>query len=96
MVSWPRSDQLLGKVPDWAWCRSLRLSAEYGRTPSQVVLRWHIQRGIIVFPKASSPERLRENADIFDFELSADDMRAIDGVDSGNRVGSNPETFNRR
>ena len=72
------------------------IAERLGRTPAQVILRWHIQRGIIVFPKASSPERLRENADIFDFELSADDMTAIDGVDSGNRVGSNPETMNRR
>ena len=72
------------------------IAERLGRTPAQVILRWHIQRGIVVFPKASSPERLRENADIFDFELSADEMSAIDGVDSGNRVGSNPETFNRR
>ncbi len=66
-----------------------------GRTPAQVILRWHIQRGIIVFPKASSPERLRENADIFDFALTEDDMRAIDGVDAGRRVGPDPETFDR-
>ncbi len=66
------------------------------RTPAQVILRWHIQRGLIVFPKSSSPERLRENADIFDFELTADDMQAIDALDAGNRVGPDPETFNRR
>ncbi|MFT4216233.1 MAG: aldo/keto reductase [Micropruina sp.] len=74
----------------------VEIARRIGRTPAQVILRWHIQRDIIVFPKASSPERLRENADIFDFELSADDKTAIDGVDSGNRVGSNPETMNRR
>jgi 2,5-diketo-D-gluconate reductase A len=72
------------------------IAGRLDRTPAQVILRWHVQRGIIVFPKASSPERLRENADIFDFELSTDDMRAIDGVDSGHRVGPDPETFNRR
>lgn len=72
------------------------IAGRLDRTPAQVILRWHVQRGIIVFPKASSPERLRENADIFDFELSTEDMRAIDGVDAGHRVGPDPETFNRR
>ncbi len=86
----------LGRRADLSNEVIIAIADRIGRTPAQVILRWHIQRDIIVFPKASSPERLRENADIFDFELSADDMRAIDGVDAGTRVGSNPETFNRR
>ena len=73
-----------------------RIADRLTRTPAQVILRWHIQRGLIVFPKSSSPERLRENADIFDFELTGDDVLAIDALDADNRVGPNPERFNRR
>ena len=63
-----------------------------GRTPAQVTLRWHVQRGDIVFPKTTSPERMRENFAIFDFELADDDMAAISGLDRGEagRTGPNP------
>jgi len=63
-----------------------------GRTPAQVTLRWHVQRGDIVFPKTTSPERMRENFAIFDFELGADDMAAISALDRGEagRTGPNP------
>jgi 2,5-diketo-D-gluconate reductase A len=66
-----------------------------GRTPAQVALRWHIQRGDIVFPKTVTPERMRENFDIFDFELSDDDMSTITALDRGEegRGGPNPDTF---
>jgi 2,5-diketo-D-gluconate reductase A len=66
-----------------------------GRTPAQVALRWHIQRGDIVFPKTGAPERMRENFDIFDFELSDDDMSRITALDRGEdgRSGPNPDTF---
>jgi 2,5-diketo-D-gluconate reductase A len=66
-----------------------------GRTPAQVVLRWHVQRGSIVFPKSTTPERIRENFAIFDFELSAEDMAAIDALDRGEegRRGPNPDVF---
>lgn len=66
-----------------------------GRTPAQVALRWHIQRGDIVFPKTVSPERMRENFDIFDFELSDDDMSSITALDRGEegRGGPHPDTF---
>jgi 2,5-diketo-D-gluconate reductase A len=66
-----------------------------GRTPAQVALRWHIQRGDIVFPKTGTPERMRENFDIFDFELSDDDMSRITALDRGEdgRSGPNPDTF---
>lgn len=73
-----------------------RIADKTGRSPAQVILRWHIQRGLIVFPKASSPERLLQNIDIFDFELSDDDMLAIDDLGADNRVGPDPETFNRQ
>ncbi|BBZ33439.1 aldo/keto reductase [Mycolicibacterium confluentis] len=66
-----------------------------GRTPAQVVLRWHIQRGDIVFPKSISPERMKENAALFDFELDGQTMADISGLDRGvdGRLGPDPETF---
>ncbi len=64
-----------------------------GRTPAQVVLRWHIQLGNVVFPKSVTPERVRENFDIFDFTLSGDDMDAISGLDRHERTGPDPDTF---
>jgi 2,5-diketo-D-gluconate reductase A len=66
-----------------------------GRTPAQVALRWHIQRGDIVFPKTVTPERMRENFDIFDFELSDDDMATITALDRGEegRGGPHPDKF---
>jgi 2,5-diketo-D-gluconate reductase A len=67
----------------------------HGKSTGQVVLRWHVQLGNIVFPKASSPERIRENFDIFDFHLSDEDMSAIEGLDAGERIGPDPDTFVR-
>jgi 2,5-diketo-D-gluconate reductase A len=66
-----------------------------GRTAAQVVLRWHIQRGNIVFPKSVTPERIRENFEIFDFELEPGDLEQINGLDRGEagRTGPNPDTF---
>jgi 2,5-diketo-D-gluconate reductase A len=71
------------------------IAGRLGRTPSQVTLRWHVQRGDIVFPKTLSPERMRENAAIFDFELSADDIAAITALGRGEagRRGPNPDAF---
>lgn len=66
----------------------------HGVTPAQAVIRWHLQHGIIVFPKSNSRERIAENFDVFGFELSADEMAAIDGLDQGLRVGSNPDDVN--
>jgi 2,5-diketo-D-gluconate reductase A len=64
-----------------------------GKTPAQVVLRWHIERGDIVFPKSVTPARIRENIDIFDFALTADDHEVITALDRGMRVGPDPDTF---
>lgn len=71
------------------------IADELSRTPAQVTLRWHVQRGDIVFPKSSSPERMAENFAIFDFELSDDQVSAISGLDRGEdgRTGPNPDTF---
>jgi 2,5-diketo-D-gluconate reductase A len=71
----------------------LDLARAHGRTPAQVVLRWHIQLGNIVFPKSSRPERMRENIDVFDFELSAEEMAAIDALNTGERTGPDPDHF---
>jgi 2,5-diketo-D-gluconate reductase A len=72
-----------------------RIAGQLERTPSQVVLRWHVQRGDIVFPKTTHPERMRENFAIFDFELTDHDVAEISGLDRGEagRRGPNPSTF---
>jgi 2,5-diketo-D-gluconate reductase A len=77
-------DQVIGEIAEKA-----------GRTPAQVVLRWHIQRGNIVFPKSVTPERIRENFEIFDFELDDSDLERIDDLDQGEagRNGPHPDRF---
>ncbi len=70
-----------------------RIAGNTGKTPAQVVLRWHIQRGDIVFPKSVTRSRVEENFAIFDFELSDEDMTAITSLDKGHRTGSDPDTF---
>jgi 2,5-diketo-D-gluconate reductase A len=64
------------------------------RTPAQVTLRWHVQRGDIVFPKSVTPARIEENFRIFDFELTPGDMAEITALDRGERTGPDPDTFN--
>lgn len=72
-----------------------RIAAGLGKTAAQVVLRWHIERGDTVFPKSITPERIRENFAIFDFELTDDQIDAISALDKGEagRRGPNPDTF---
>lgn len=67
-------------------------AAAHGVTPAQAVIRWHLQNGIIVFPKANSRSHMEENFDVFGFELTPDEVEAIDAMDRGQRVGSHPET----
>jgi 2,5-diketo-D-gluconate reductase A len=69
------------------------IAAHYERTPAQVILRWHLQLGNVVIPKSATPERIRENFELFDFALSEDDMAAIERLDSGQRTGPDPATF---
>ncbi|WP_457962517.1 aldo/keto reductase [Arthrobacter sp. D1-29] len=69
-------------------------AAEHGRTPAQVILRWHIQLGNIAIPKASSEARIRENMDIFGFKLSERDMAALAELERGQRTGSHPDNVN--
>ncbi len=77
-------DEVIGKI-----------AAAHGRTPSQVTLRWHLERGDIVFPKTTHRERMEENFAVFDFELSPDEVAAISALDRGEagRQGPNPDTF---
>lgn len=67
----------------------------HGKTPGQVVIRWHLQLGNVVIPKSVTPERIIENFDVFDFNLSTDQMTAIDALDAGERTGPDPDTFVR-
>ena len=71
------------------------LAARKRKTTAQVILRWHIQHGHIVFPKSMHRERMEENLDLFDFELSSDEVASIDALDKGEagRIGPNPDTF---
>ena len=82
-----------GSVLDDPVIRSI--AERTGKTPAQVVLRWHIQRGDIVFPKSVTPDRIAENFRAFDFELSDAEMAQIDGLDRGERLGPDPATFVR-
>jgi 2,5-diketo-D-gluconate reductase A len=70
----------------------VEIAAAHEVTPAQVVIRWHLQSGIIVFPKSNSRERIAQNFDVFGFELDAGQMAAIDALDAGNRVGGDPDT----
>jgi diketogulonate reductase-like aldo/keto reductase len=67
------------------------LAEKYGKTPAQIVLRWHLAHGISVIPKSVRPERIAENMDVFDFALTADEVAAIDALDTGARGGPDPE-----
>ena len=70
------------------------VARDNARTPAQVVLRWHVERGSIVFPKSSSPRRMEENFEIFDFALSEEDMNRISALDRHERTGPDPDTYN--
>jgi diketogulonate reductase-like aldo/keto reductase len=69
------------------------LAEKYGKTPAQVVLRWHVEHGTSAVPKSTRPERITENIDVFDFALSADDVAAIDRLDTGIRGGPDPSAI---
>src|SRR3954467_15698368 len=66
------------------------IALAHGKSPAQVMLRWGLQQGRSVIPKSTKPKRIAENIDVFDFELSADEMTAIDGLDTGRRGGPGP------
>jgi diketogulonate reductase-like aldo/keto reductase len=70
------------------------LADKHGRTPAQVLLRWHVQLGNVVIPKSVTPSRIRENIAVFDFELSDDDVTALSSLDRNLRTGPDPDAFN--
>ena len=69
------------------------IAEAHGRTPGQIVLRWHVQLGNVVFPKSLTPARIEENIDIWDFELSGEEMERIEALDRGERTGPDPDAF---
>ena len=71
------------------------IATAYGKTPAQVMLRWHLQQGRQAIPKSVTPSRMAENIDIFDFELTTDQLAAIDALDTGVRGGPEPEQMTR-
>jgi diketogulonate reductase-like aldo/keto reductase len=70
------------------------LAEKHGRTPAQVVLRWHLQLGNVVIPKSVTPSRIRENIDVFGFTLTNDEVASLSTLDKGERTGPDPDTFN--
>lgn len=74
----------------------VKIAEAHGKTPAQVVIRWHLQRGSIVIPKSVTPSRIEENFNVFDFGLSADEMSAIDALDRDERKGPKPSDMNVR
>jgi 2,5-diketo-D-gluconate reductase A len=73
----------------------VEIAERHGRTPGQIVIRWHLQLGNVVIPKSVTPERIIENFDVFEFELAPAEMEAIEALDAGRRIGPDPDTFVR-
>ena len=69
------------------------LADKYGKTPAQIVLRWDLQHEVVTIPKSIHTDRIAENARIFDFALSQEDMHILDALDEGTRVGPDPDNF---
>ena len=69
------------------------LASKYNKTIAQVVLRWDLQKGVITIPKSSKPERIKANANLFDFELSDEDVQLLDSLEKGKRFGPDPNNF---
>jgi len=88
--SWGPLGQSKGLLDD---ARVIEIAKKNGRTPAQVVLRWHIQVGNVVIPKSVTPHRIEENIDIFDFELDETDMETIAQLNVGRRLGPHPNAF---
>jgi 2,5-diketo-D-gluconate reductase A len=71
----------------------VRVAAAHHKTPAQLLIRWSLQLGNVVIPRSSSPERIKANLDVFDFELTDDEMAALNGLDEGTRFRPNPDTY---
>ena len=73
----------------------IEIADAHSKTPAQTIIRWHLELGNVVIPKSVTPERIEENFDVFDFELSDAEMEAIKALDAGKRIGPDPDTFVR-
>lgn len=71
-----------------------QLAEKYGKTPAQIVIRWDLQNGVVTIPKSVRESRIIENADVFDFSLSEEDMANINGLNQNHRFGADPDNFN--
>jgi 2,5-diketo-D-gluconate reductase A len=71
----------------------VEIAERHSKTTGQVAIRWHLQIGNVVIPKSATPERIKQNIEVFDFQLSEDEIEAINGLDSGRRTGGDPATF---
>lgn len=80
-----------GKVFSLDICQEL--SKKYDKSVAQVILRWNLQKGIVTIPKSAKKERIKSNADIFDFEISLEDVAYLDSLDRGERIGPDPDNF---
>jgi 2,5-diketo-D-gluconate reductase A len=69
------------------------LAQRYGRTPAQILLRWHVELGLVPVPKSEDPQRLRENIAVFDFTLTPEDVARLSALDRGTELVLDPETF---
>ena len=86
------SPLIRGKVNEIQIIRDI--ANTYNKTPAQIIIRWDLQKGVVTIPKSAKPERIKSNANIFDFELSEEDMQKIDALDEGKRiVGEHPDEF---
>lgn len=85
------SPMMQGKIFDMEEFK--QLAEKYGKSIAQIVLRWDLQKGVITIPKSSKKERIIANADIFDFELSGEDVKLLDGMHKGQRFGPDPDNF---
>ena len=70
-----------------------KAAGAHGRSPAQIVLRWHVQNGLVAVPKSSNPDRLAENLAVFDFELTADEIAALDALDLGESAARDSDVF---
>jgi diketogulonate reductase-like aldo/keto reductase len=92
LVYTPGSDETRGPLTDPV---ITDLAGKYGKTPAQVILRWHLEHGFCAIPKSVKPHRIAENFDVFDFTLAPEEVAAIDALDTGVRGGPDPELLNR-
>lgn len=73
----------------------VKIANVHGKSPAQVILRWHLQNGVAVIPKSVTPSRIKENIQVFDFTLTKEEMAAIDALNRDERTGSDPKEMHK-